>query len=79
MNINKKETTMNINKNELNRLKAMLEDYKQSNGPVSITAGESTNCSYSCAGYCSGTCNNFCTYSCRGKCDGSSSFCWRLK
>ena len=70
---------MNVNKKDLAYLKAMLEDYKQSNGPVSITAGESTNCSYSCAGYCSGTCNNFCTYSCRGKCDGSSSFCWRLK
>lgn len=68
---------MNVTEKELARLKTMLEDFKQANGPVSITTGESTNCF--CGAGCSGTCNNFCTHSCRTYCDGSSSICWRLR
>ena len=65
---------MNVNEKELARLKAMLEEYKQAHGSVSIRAGESTNC-YGCTG----SCNNFCTQSCSTYCDGHSSFCWRLR
>ena len=79
MNVNKKENIMNLNENELYRLKAMLEDYKQSNGSVSITTGESINCSSSCAGYCSGTCKNFCIYTCVDNCGGTVSICWKRR
>ncbi len=63
---------MEIRKEDIQQLKALLNDYQKENGTLSVT--EDTKNSY-CEG-CTGVCRNFCTHSCNNYCDGHSSSCW---
>jgi hypothetical protein len=65
---------MNINEQEVAKLRAMLESYKQKNGTVALGSPESMN--MNCT-YCTGTCNNFCTHSCDHYCNGNNDVCWK--
>ena len=59
---------MNIAKSELDRVAEMLSAYKKSHGTISLSTGESFNC----------TCGASCTAGCSGRCDGNGSggICW---
>ncbi|HSQ41213.1 MAG TPA: hypothetical protein VLM37_02910 [Fibrobacteraceae bacterium] len=62
---------MNINDQELSKLRGMLASYKQQHGTIAAGLVESTNCAT-----CSGSCDNFCTSGCSSYCDGNSGYCW---
>ena len=65
---------MNVNQDELAKLTAMLNSYKQKHGQIVMDNAPTMNC----AG-CSSRCGGSCTNSCTTYCDGSSGFCWRYK
>jgi len=57
---------MNIDDQEVLKLRALLESYKQKHGTIATGAPESINC------YCGANC----TSSCSSYCDGNSGYCW---
>jgi hypothetical protein len=65
---------MNIDEQEVSKLRTLLESYKQQHGTIATGSPESTNC-YTC----SGSCDNFCTHSCSTYCDGNSGSCWNSR
>lgn len=58
---------MNIQKQELEALRTMLDNYKQEHRTIATDFAESINC------YCGGSCTN----SCSRYCDGNSNVCWQ--
>jgi hypothetical protein len=70
--LERKDRQMNINDQEVSKLRALLEAYKEEHGTIAMGSAESTNCAT-----CSGSCDNFCTNSCRTHCDGNSGSCWQ--
>jgi hypothetical protein len=62
---------MNIKEEEVLKLRAMLESYKQKNGTVAKGFVESLN-SHDTTG-CFG-----CTHSCWSHCDGNNGVCWEI-
>lgn len=65
---------MNINDQEVSKLRALLASYKQEHGTIAAGNAESTNCTT-----CSGSCDNFCTHACDHYCDGNSGSCWNSR
>lgn len=58
---------MNINEQEVLKLRTLLETYKKQHGTIATGSPESINC----------TCGASCTNSCETYCDGASSICWQ--
>ena len=58
---------MNVNQDELAKLTAMLNSYKQKHGTIAMS--DSPNMNYVCGATC--------TISCDSYCDGSRCFCWK--
>ena len=68
---------MNINANELEKVRKMLNAYREQFGEVKIMH-DATNCTGNCSGFCKGGCAEHpCRSACHGRCDGTgTSSCW---
>jgi hypothetical protein len=67
---------LNIDDQEVLKLRALLESYKQQHGTIAIGFAESTNTVLPGCATCSGQCCNSCTTTCVSYCDGNSGYCW---
>jgi hypothetical protein len=66
---------MNIDEKEVNKLRNLLELYKEQNGTTTIAVPESLNYG-SCRPECTDMCRTSCSMSCNTYCDGNSNNCW---
>lgn len=64
---------MNIDREKLRRLQAMLAKYEDANGAVAVSEADAINtgCTAGCAGDCQGRCDSTCASSCYIRCSSS--------